>query len=261
MIDSGGSIGTAIGSAIRQTRLRIGWSERELAGRLGVSQAEVQRLEAGGPSYLNVRLATEAMRLLGIRQVIDADPPGIADRVEQRDAVHARLCAYIARNLARSGWTARAEIEIGEGRFRGWIDLLAYRAEDRSLLCIEVKSTMVDTGRTLRSLGWYARSARPAASHFGWRPRVVLPVLLVLATVESDARLASQQDLIRTRLPGGASELLQWIRSPAAAVPEPSVALVDPLSRRREWLIRTRSHGRRSALPFADSREAGRHLR
>jgi hypothetical protein len=39
------------------------------------------------------------------------------------------------------------------------------------------------------------------------------------------------------------------------------LALCDPASRRREWLIRTRLDGRRSELPYRDYADAARRLR
>jgi hypothetical protein len=253
-------IGRRLGSSIKATRCAIGWSERELAGRLGTNQAAVQRLEAGRQVHVDVRLATAALDALGIRLTIDANPIGLAGRREQRDLVHARCCGYVARELTRRGWQVRTEVEIGEGRFRGWIDVLAYRASDGALLVIEIKTEVDDFGRILRSLGWYVRSSREAARTIGWRPRIVVPALVALATVETDARLAGNIDLIRNDLPGGADALAAWIDDPSASPPQPTVALIDPISRRRAWLWRTRTQGRRSASPYQDYRYAARRL-
>jgi hypothetical protein len=38
------------------------------------------------------------------------------------------------------------------------------------------------------------------------------------------------------------------------------LALVDPTSRRRDWLLPTRSDGRRSSLPYRDYADAARRL-
>jgi hypothetical protein len=39
-------------------------------------------------------------------------------------------------------------------------------------------------------------------------------------------------------------------------VPTRGIALIDPRNRRKNWLISTRSDGRRIALPFVDSKDA-----
>lgn len=252
-------LGRTIATTIALTRRRSGWSERELARRLGTNQAAIQRLESADHPLMNVDLASRAIELLGIRMTIDANPLGLADRRDQRDAVHALCCGHVARRLRRDGWDPRAEVEVGDGRSRGWIDVLAYRSADRALLVIEVKTAIVDLGRTLRTLGWYARSAREAAAQFGWRPRTVTPALLVLCTVESDARLAAQRELLRESLRGTAAALAEWSGAPGASEPPPpTVAMIDPRSRRAAWLLATRSDGRRSAAPYEDYRAAAK---
>jgi hypothetical protein len=205
---------------------------------------------------MDVRLAGAALELLGIRFSMDANPIGLAGRREQADAVHARCCAYVVGQLARRGWQIRVEVEIGEGRFRGWIDILAFRPADGALLVIEVKTEIDDVGRILRSLGWYVRSGRNAAVALGWRPRRIVPVLLALATTETDARLVAAHDLIRSSLPGAADALAASIHDAAVPLSRPSLALIDPRRRRRAWLVRPRWDGRRTPAPYADLRQA-----
>jgi transcriptional regulator with XRE-family HTH domain len=253
-------IGMRIGSSIKVTRQSIGWTERELADRLGTNQGAIQRLEGGAQAHLNVGLATAALDVLGIRLTIDANAMGLADRREQRDSVHARCCGYIARQLEQRGWAVRTEGEVGEGRTRGWIDVLAFRQSDRALLIIEVKTELNDVGRLLRSLGWYARSCRDAAHSIGWRPRLVVPALIALATVETDARLIANAELVRNALPDDADRLAAWIDDPSAETPRPAVGLIDPLSRRHAWLRRTRSDHRRTTSPYRDYRDAANQL-
>jgi transcriptional regulator with XRE-family HTH domain len=253
-------IGMRIGSTIKVTRQSIGWTERELADRLGTNQGAIQRLEGGAQVHLNVRLATAALDTLGIRVTIDANPMGLSDRREQRDSVHARCCGFVARQLQMRGWEVRLEVEIGEGRTRGWIDILAFRRSDRALLVIEVKTEINDVGRLLRSLGWYARSCREAAQSVGWRPRLVVPALIGLATEEVDARLIANADLIRNALPDNADRLAAWMDDASAEAPRPAVGLIDPLSRRRAWLRRTRGDRRRAPPPYRDYRDAALHI-
>jgi transcriptional regulator with XRE-family HTH domain len=252
--------GVALAAAIRSSRLRASWTERELARRLNVSHGAIHRLETGDLAFANLRLVSAAFKLLGIRWSLDANGPGLADRVDQRDRVHAQCVEYVVRRLRSLGWTVRTEVEIGGGRSRGWIDILAFRPADGAIMCIEVKTVIVDAGRILRSLGWYSRSSWQAARAEGWRPRSVRPALILLATAESDARLQAQHSVFRASLPGDARELGAWAAEPAAPVPRGSISMIDPRSRRRSWLWRTWADGRRSRAPYADYADAARRL-
>ncbi len=254
------TIGARLGASIRATRKAIGWTEREMADRLGTNQAAVQRLEAGRQRHLDVALATVALDHLGIRLTLDADPVGLGARREQRDLVHARCCGYVIRQLERRGWATRTEVEIGDGRVRGWIDILAWRQADAALMVIEVKTQIDDAGRLLRTVGWYVRSSRAAADQFGWRPRRIVPVVALLATVEADTRLTASADLVRQSFPGGADRLGRWIADPELPQPDPSVVLIDPRSRRDAWLRRPRVDGGRALLPYRDYGDAATAL-
>lgn len=254
------SISDVIAVAVRTACAQAGWSHRTLAGRLGTNPSAIKRLVALGAASLDVKLASRALKVLGLRFVVDGGGPGLARRPVQRDAVHARCCSSIVRRLRRLGFEVRTEVEIGSDRSRGWIDILAYRPSDRLLLCIEVKTRLDDIGGVLRTLGWYVRSCREAAERFGWRPRDITPTLLVLATSESDARITASADLLRNHLAGGAGQLLATLDDPTAPRPEPTIALFDPRRRGPRWLIRPRIDGGRSRMPYLDYADAARVL-
>ena len=254
------SISDVIATAVRAACADAGWSHRELAVRLGTNPSAIKRLLALRAKSLDVDLATSALAVLGLRFGVDRGGVGLAARSTQRDAVHARCCAMVVRQLRRHGFEVRAEVEIGAGRSRGWIDILAYRPSDRVLLCIEVKTEIDDAGRILRNLGWNVRSCRDAARALGWTPRHILPTLLVLSTVESEDRLVAAGDLFRNHLPGRADEMLRFLEVPAGPNPGPTLALIDPRRRGSGWLIRPRIQGGRSRSHYRDYADAARVL-
>ncbi|GAC1670134.1 MAG: hypothetical protein NVS9B8_13310 [Candidatus Limnocylindrales bacterium] len=189
--------------------------------------------------------------MLGIRIGMDNATLGLAPRREQHGLVHACCLAYVGRRLRRLGWDVRFEVEVGSGRFRGWIDLLAYRAVDRSLLCTEFKTELDDVGRIQRSVGWYIREAPAAARAIGWRPQAIGSALLILFSVENDVRARLNRGLLRETFPASARDLTEWIAGPGR-LPPSGIAMIDPRSRRRNWLQPTTTEGRRSVAPFAN---------
>jgi transcriptional regulator with XRE-family HTH domain len=254
-------LGLVIGRACRDVREAIGWSQRELERRTGHSQSKIARFESGDVRHLDLELADDVLRELGIRLRIDRPELGLSDRNRQRDGVHAWCCGYAGRRLAADGWTVRHEVEVGTGRTRGWIDLLAYREVDGALFCPELKTEIHDAGAIQRTLAWYEREAWDAARRVGWRPRRMTSALLVLATSENDGRPLGNQELLRQAFPGDAPALWRWLSERTAAMPPRSIAMIDPHSRRSVWLRPTRSDGRRSPAPYRNYADAAQRLR
>jgi transcriptional regulator with XRE-family HTH domain len=217
------SIGELIATALRRACVDAGWSQRELARRLGTNPSAVKRLLATGSPTLDVGLASAALLALGLRISIDRGGLGLVSRSAQRDAVHAWCCAYVVRRLRRAAFEVATEVEIGDGRTRGWIDGLAYRKADRVVLCIEVKTVIDDAGRILRSLSWNVRSAREAAIRLGWRPARIMPILLLLSTAETEERLVASAQLFRSHLPGGARSIVGVVDGAGAPLPRPAL--------------------------------------
>lgn len=250
----------ALATAVRTARRESGWSQAVLARRLGVSQSMISRLETAPTDYLDAELASRALTTLGIRVTFDGRTLGLAGRREQRDLVHASCTGAVARRLRRAGWEVAVEVEIGSGRSRGWIDLLAYRVSDRTLLLIEIKTEIHDAGALLRTVAWYRREAWVAARRRGWRPARLAMGLVLLASAANDESVRRSFGVLGEVFPNEATELAQLIETGGAQSPSGAIAMIDPRSRRSAWLRLTRVHGRRSAAPYATYRDAVERL-
>jgi hypothetical protein len=93
--------------------------------------------------------------------------------------------AYVQRRLEAAGWQVAREVRIEDGRYVGWIDLLAFHAPTATLLVIEVKTQIEDVGAIERSIDWHIRGARRAAERLGWRAGAVGAWVTALASDES----------------------------------------------------------------------------
>ena len=237
------------------TRISLDLTQQELADRVGVSRSYVAKVERDriDPSLAVVERFAEA---LGLDISLDIRPPVFLGGPRVRDAVHAHCSAYADRRLRGLGWSTAREVEVVHGRSHGWIDILAFDPRTGTLLIIEVKTRLDDLGALERQVGWYERMAGQAARRLGWRPVRVLSCVLTLASDEVEQVVRSHRDLLRLAFPMRAPQVQQLLVRPDTAFTGRGFALIDPSSRRREWLIRTSIDGRRSRLPYVDYADA-----
>jgi transcriptional regulator with XRE-family HTH domain len=241
-----------IAASVSTLRTTLGWTQAELGRRAGVSQSFVSRVEKGRPS-LSIDDATRLLQTMGARLTVEVSAPFLADREHQRDPAHARCSSYVAARLRQAGWLTAAEVEVGGDRSRGWIDVLAYHPQHRLMLVIEIKTEVRDLGAIERTLGWYERESWIAARRSGWHPTQVIGCLLLLATAAVESRIGDNQAGFNGGFPIRASEIRRVIESevsPRRGVR--AMALIDPRSRRRDWLRATRFDGRPTPAPYVD---------
>jgi len=240
----------------RDGRLALGWSQAALARRVGVSRsyiAAIERSRANPTLDTIVRLAT----ILGFEVDLMARPPIVVGDRRQRDAVHAWCSGYTDRRLVAASWQTAREVELIDGRWRGWIDLLAFDPRTGTLLVIEIKTRIDDVGALERQVGWYARAARRLARARGWDVRRVEVWLLVLASAEIDASILANRDALQRGFPGRAPDLAALLDGTRPARDgQRGIAAIDPGRRRRAWILPTRLDGRRGPAPYRDYRDA-----
>lgn len=254
------SLRTSVARVCRTYRSRLGLTQAQLAEAAGLTRGYIASIETGAanPTLDVVERIADALGLV-IEPVFH--PPTVLGDRGQGDALHARCLGQVDRRLRTGGWQTAREVEIVHARSHGWIDLLAFDPRTRVLLVIEVKTRLHDLGAIERQLGWYERSAFEAARRLGWTPQRSMPWLLVLATVDADQFVRQNKDALATSFPVRARAMLEVVDGLGPGGPiGRGFALIDPASRRREWLSRTSIDGRRSPAPYLDSRDAARNL-
>lgn len=246
--------------ACRDGRLALGHAQSALAAKVGVSRSYIAAIERGraNPSLdVIVRLATA----LGLELDLSLRPPIIVGDRRQRDAVHARCSGYVDRRFRADGWETDREVAIVDGRWRGWIDLLAFDRRTGTLIVIEIKTVIDDVGAVERQLGWYERQARRLAVDRGWRPRRIVTWLLVLSSEQNEQAMTNNRDVFEAAFPVRSPLMARLAEDPNSVWPGGrGLALIDPARRRRTWLIRPRIDGGRSPSPYLDYRDAAASL-
>jgi transcriptional regulator with XRE-family HTH domain len=242
-----------IPTAVHETRRAIGWSQDELARRSGVAQSKISRLEAGAIDRLTLEDGARILDALGIQTSLAAKQPFIDRTPLQHDAAHARCIGHVARQLGRLGWQVRTELEVVDGSARGWADVIALDST-RRLLVIEAKAAVPDVGAAQRQLAWYARMAPSAVRPLGWRAASVTGALLLLATDENAELIRRNAALVRQAFPSSAAVLAAWLEVGSDRLP-PAIALIDPRSRRGQWLQRAATEGRGPTLRYRNYAE------
>jgi transcriptional regulator with XRE-family HTH domain len=241
-----------IGAIVRTGREEQRWTKTNLGERSGISRQMVAALESGkaNPSLDVIGALLEA---LDIEVDVVARGPVQVAASGPADAAHAICSAYVQRRLVAAGWQVEREVRITDRRYLGWIDILAFHEATATLVVIEVKTRIDDVGAIERSLDWHVRGAVGAAERLGWHPRRVVAWVVALASDEVEDAIRRTRELWATAFPTRASAMGALVADPATSPSGPGgpgIALIDPMSRRRDWLIRTRVDGRRSNAPY-----------
>jgi transcriptional regulator with XRE-family HTH domain len=253
------SIRTTFAHLCRDTRLRLGISQETLSGMAGVSRGQIAKIELGHADP-SLEVAERLAVALGLELELLARQPILLEP-RQRDGVHARCSGYADRRLVATMWQTAREVEIVHARSHGWIDLLAFDPRTGLVLVVEIKTRLDDLGLIERQLAWYERSAFDLARRLGWPARRVAVWLLALASEEVDLVVRANRQVLSHAFPVRAIEMSAIARGGTwPANGGRGLALIDPTSRRRDWLIRCRADGRRSPAPYVDYADAARRL-
>ena len=231
---------------IRDARRLVGWSQTELAARAGASQPALSRIETGRNARVDVDVAGRLLAALGLVADLTVRDLHLRDRERQADAVHSVLNGFIARRLERWSWLPVLEAQIGDRVPRGWIDLVAYREADRSLLVEETKTDIPDMGGLQRSLSFYQSMAWDVARGLGWNPTRIAVLVVALDSETMAARLADNRDTVTRAFPARIGGVAAWLADPERAAPSGwAIGTCDPATRERAWLRPTMLGARR----------------
>lgn len=242
---------------ILDARHLVGWSQAELASRAGASQAALSRLETGRNAGLDLDAAGRILAALGMSGDLTIQDRHLRDRERQADAVHSVINGFIARRLERWLWLPVLEAQVGSPVPRGWIDLVAYREADRSLLVEETKSDIPDMGGLQRSVSFYQSMAWEVARGIGWNPTRIAVLVVALDSETVAGRLADNRETVTRAFPERIGDVAAWLSDPGRPIPRRwALGTCDPASRERAWLRPTTLGARRRPPAYRDYADA-----
>jgi hypothetical protein len=208
----------------------------------------MSRIERGHIEEVTVGTLDRAAARLGIR--LDLVPRwhgGELDRLLNAD--HAALLEVVSRRFVSfRGWIAVPEVTFSIFGERGSIDLLAWHAETRSVLVIELKTAVVDIHDLLATLDRKRRLAPRIARDRGWDARSVSAWIAITDTATNRRRVEAHEVALRSALPARGVAMARWLRNPTgsfAGLSFLSVARPATVIRTRRGVQRVRQPDRR----------------
>jgi transcriptional regulator with XRE-family HTH domain len=200
-------------AALRAVRHRRGWSQAQLAVSARVSQSTVSRMERGHLGSLSIAVIERATSALDLRAELRVRwRGGELDRLLDRG--HAALGCSVLEWLAGTGWDGRPEVSFSHFGERGVIDILAWHAQTRSLLVIELKTALVDLQDLIGSMDRKQRLALVAAQPLGWSATSVSGLVIVGDGRTNRRRVAEHRQLLRAAFPVDGRSARGWMRRP-----------------------------------------------
>lgn len=190
----------------------------DVAKRAGVSQQTISDLERGRLGAMALEDVARVFEALDMRLALVPNwRGGELDRL--LDERHAAISGACANLLRAARWDVLSEVTFSVYGERGSIDLLAWHAETRTLLVIEIKTAIASAEELLRRHDVKVRLApRIWRERFGISPVGVARLLVVAGSSANRARIARLSPLLNGAYPMRGLDVRRWLVAPSGSI-------------------------------------------
>lgn len=203
-----------VGALVRAIRHRLGWTQRQLGLRAGVSQGLVSLLERGQLDRLTVRSIRSVAAALEINLPFAPRWRG-GDAARLLDAGHSAIVEHVVRTLRMNGWETVVEYTFNHFGDRGSVDVLAWHPGRRALLIIEVKTRLLDVQATLAVLNRKVRVVPGLVRRErGWRPNHLGVVIVMPGITANRSAVSRHAATFASSRPARSLAVRKWVRQP-----------------------------------------------
>lgn len=203
----------AIGRAMRELRVRLGWPQRVVAAKASVSASAYSEIERGHIESVPLGKLRKVAAVLELRLMLEPRWRGAGlDRA--LSSRHASMTEAIVRMLVDAGWEVRPEVSFNHFGERGVVDVVAWHAQSQTLLLIELKTEVVDVNEVLAVTDRRRRLAAEIVKPFGWQPRRVGQWLVVAEGRTNRRRVAEHRTALRAAFPADGRSVGGWLAAP-----------------------------------------------
>jgi hypothetical protein len=127
------------------------------------------------------------------------------------------MAEAVTQMLIDQSWEVRPEVSFNHFGERGVVDLVAWQAESRTLLLIELKTELVDINELLAITDRRRRLAHVISEPLGWQPARVAQWIVVAASRTNARRVADHRAILRAAFPADGRSVAGWLARPATA--------------------------------------------
>ncbi len=214
-------LASRLGIGLRESRLRAGLRQADLADRARLSQSFISHLERGQGTDTSLETWSIVAAAMGEQLAAFLERQPGADL--PRDLEHLRRQRLVIQLASRGGWTAQPGLAIDEGVVKSRaIDIVLTRPNRREAVAVEVWDLLTDVGAAMRSLdGKVATLGHrlTRAVDQATPPWAVRGQWVVRGTHRNRGLVAEFRPVFAARFPASSAEWLRALSDPATAMP------------------------------------------